>query len=445
MQESIEFQRVNNRVVEAAFDGGMVTSDAGGALLLRQFCDRQEIFERLTECFSDKRTSPVFSITELLKQRIYGLALGYEDLNDHDTIRRDPGMAVLLGKTPGQDSGAGKSTLNRLEHSATSVKQGERYKKIALDDSKLQHFFLNEFLRMARRKRLKRLILDFDATDITLHGNQEGKFFHGYYRNYCYLPLYCFCEDMPLWVELRTSDIDASKGTEEALAVIVPFLRKHLPRIRIVVRGDSGFAREGIMAWCETNGIDYIFGLAKNDRLIAHIQDDLTAMQQCFEKTQQSCRTFSEFRYRTLDSWSRTRKVVGKAEHLQKGSNPRFIVTSLKTHKAITLYEQWYCKRGDMENNIKEQLQLFSDRLSGSAKRTNQIRLWLSAVAYLIIIIFRLRALRRTTLANAEPATIRLRLFKLGASVKLSVRRIYFSLAESFPLKDLFLKAALNL
>jgi len=445
-QEALGFQGVSGKRVEARFNGGMVTTEAG-ALLLREVCERQGLFSRLARCFADHRTSRAVehSVPELLKQRVYGLACGYEDLNDHDRLRLDAIFQLLVGRTPGQDAViAGRNTLNRFELSGAKIAETERYKRIACDDQRMQRFFVEEFIRYARKRRLKEIVLDCDATDVPLHGKQEGRFYHGYYGNYCYLPLYIFCEDFPLWAELRSSNIDASAGTEAALDVIVPLIRKALPRARIIVRGDSGFAREGIMNWCETHGVHYVFGLAKNDRLLERLTGSMVQAEASFKKLGQPTRVFHDFCYRTLDSWSVRRRVIGKAEYLEKGPNPRFVVTSLTRSAvaAMELYENWYCQRGNMENRIKEQFQLFADRLSCSLKRPNQLRLWFSTVAYLALVLLKKFALQGTELANAEAQTIRSKLLKLAATVTVSARRVFFSLAEGFPFQDLFAKAA---
>lgn len=447
-QATFEFQGIKGKRVEGKFDGGMVTTEAG-ALIVREVAERRGIFERLSRCFEDHRNEEAVEHTlrSLIEQRVYGLVCGYEDLNDHDYLRVDPAFQVLIGKVPELGPQlAGRNTLNRLELSSSKIVDGERYKKICCDDEKVQSFFIEEFIRYAKKQKLKKLILDCDATDVPLHGKQEERFFHGYYGHYCYLPLYIFCEDFPLWAELRPSNIDASLGTEDALVKVVSVLRKQLGRIRIVVRGDSAFAREGIMEFCEKQGIDYVFGLAKNDRLIAKIQTQLETAETQFRKTGVPSRCYKEFRYRTLDSWSRARRVVGKAEHLEKGSNPRFVVTSLERSLAgaAALYEDWYCKRGEMENCIKEQFQLFAYRMSCNLKRANQLRLWFSTAAYLVLVLVKKYALVGTALASAEMQTIRLRLIKIAATVTVTARRVFFSMASGFPLKELFAKALKN-
>ncbi len=448
-QEVLKFQDIKGKRVEAQFDGGMVSTEAG-ALIVRELCERRGIFERFTSCFTDRR-NPVLithNLQALLEQRVYGLVCGYEDLNDHDSLRVDPVFQLLIGKVPELEPVlAGRNTLNRLELSRREVAAGERYKKIECSDEGMQEFFIEEFVRYAKKQRLKTLILDCDATDVPLHGNQEGKFFHGYYGHYCYLPLYIFCEEFPLWMELRPSNIDASLGTEDALARIIPILKKRLPKAKIVVRGDSGFAREGIMNFCEKARIDYVIGLARNARLETELAPQMKKAEAQFKKTFSASRVFKDFRYRTIDTWSRSRRVVGKAEFLSKGPNPRFVVTSLSqsSAKAVDLYEQWYCKRGEMENNIKEQFQLFSYRLSAGVKRANQLRLYFSAFAYLILVLVKKYALVGTSLATAEVQTIRLKLIKLAARVTVTARRVYLSFAQGFPLQDLFRSSLKNI
>lgn len=444
-QGAFEFQGIKGKRVEAKFDGGMVTTEAG-ALLVREVAERRGIFERLSRCFEDHRDQEAIEHTlrSLIEQRVYGLVCGYEDLNDHDRLRVDPAFQVLVGKVPELGPQlAGRNTLNRLELSSSKIVDGERYKKIACNDEKLQSFFVEEFVRYAKKRKLKELILDCDATDVPLHGKQEGRFFHGYYGHYCYLPLYVFCEDFPLWAELRPSNIDASLGTEAALLRIISILRQRLGRVRIIVRGDSGFCREGIMKFCENHRIEYVLGLAKNERLIAKIRVQLKAAEKGFKKTGTPSRCYRDFQYRTLDSWSCSRRVVGKAEYLEKGANPRFVVTSLKRSAAgaLELYEAWYCKRGEMENCIKEQFQLFSYRMSCNLKRANQLRLWFSTAAYLVLVLVKKYALAGTTLACAEMETIRLRLIKIAATVTVTARRVFFSMASGFPLQELFTRA----
>jgi hypothetical protein len=443
--ETFEFQPENKRKVEARFDGGPLTSD-GGAILVREVSKRTGILKSFSKCFTDYRDPRFcrYEVGHLVAQRVFGLVCGYEDLNDHDVLREDPLFGLLVGREEGL---AGKSTLNRLELSSEEI---TKYKKIVCDTDKVAQIFVETFLQSQSRKtrrRQKELIIDVDATDILLHGQQEGRFFHGYYGNYCYLPLYMFCGDHLLVAKLRPSNIDASLGTEEELERIIPLIRKTYPRAKIVLRGDSGFAREAIMSWCETNGVEYLFGLARNERLTRRIQAKLNRAEKEFETHGRAIRYFKELRYRTLKSWSKARRVVAKAEYLEKGSNPRFVVTSLSRSVvcALELYEQWYCKRGDMENRIKEQFSLFADRMSTATMRANQIRLYFSSVAYMLLTELRRTALRGTELATAQIQTLREKLVKIGARVTVSVRRVSISFASGYPHQDIFRRAYLNL
>lgn len=453
------FQCLGARQVLGKFDGGRITSD-GGALLLRELEEKRGIVRQFAQCFTDYRDAERIEHTvgELVGQRVYGLTLGYEDLNDHDQLRQDPLLAVLAGKPDPtgqdrlrpQDRGkalAGKSTLNRLELTPAQASAKDRYKKIAVKPEAVEEFFTQIFLQ-AHRQAPDRIVLDFDATDDPIHGEQEGRFFHGYYGEYCYLPLYVFCNGYVLCARLRRSNIDASEGAVEQLQRIVGQIRQAWPRVKIVVRGDSGFAREALMSWCEANGVDYVLGLAKNCRLEEELAPVLEQARQEYQRTGEAARLFKDFTYQTRDSWSRQRRVVAKAEVLDKGANPRFVVTSLPVAEcdAQTLYEQQYCGRGEMENRIKEQqLDLFADRTSAETMRANQLRLWFSAVAYLLIHELRQGALKGTDWAKAQCGTIRTRLLKIGAQVKISVRRILISLASGFPYEGLFLQAYQNL
>jgi hypothetical protein len=455
----LSFQPLAAREVVAKFDGGQITTDAGG-LLLRETEQATGIIRQFAECFDDYRDpeKTEHTLLQLLSQRIYALALGYEDLNDHDQLRHDPLLAVLVGKPEplGQDrvsprdrgkALAGKSTLNRLELTPVRAHAKSRYKKIVARRERLQPFFVNVFLQ-AHATPPTRIVLDLDATDDPLHGHQSGRFFHGYYKNYCYLPLYIFCGEHLLCARLRPSDIDGSAGSLKEIQRIVEQIRAKWPHVQIVVRGDSGFCREPIMAWCEANGVDYVFGLAKNDRLIAELAPELAMAKEAFEKTGQASRVYKDFVYQTRDSWSRSRRVIGKAEHLAKGSNPRFVVTSVasETLGAQAVYEDEYCARGDMENRIKEQqLQLFADRTSCATMRANQLRLWLSSVAYTLLVALRRLGLQNTELAKAQPQTIRLKLLKLGARVLVTVRKVWISLAEGYPYRRVFEQVWANL
>jgi hypothetical protein len=456
----LEFHALGRREVVGKFDGGNITSDAGG-LLLRETEKRTGIIEGFAQCFEDLRKPEMIehTVVELVSQRIYGLALGYEDLNDHDDLRRDPLFAVLVGKEDpegekrarAQDHGkaaAGKSTLNRLELTpGEPTKEELRYKKIIMNSEQLDRLFVDVFLQ-AHVEAPEEIVLDVDATDDPLHGNQEGRFFHGYYMNYCYLPLYIFCGEFLLCARLRPSNIDASEGTIEELERIIEQIRTGWPGVKIIVRGDSGFCRDNIMTWCEAHGIDYVLGFAKNERLKAMIAEELHQAQQQYEETKAASRVFKDLRYQTRESWTRERRVAAKAEHLDKGSNPRFIVSSIEVERmdARTLYEELYCGRGDMENRIKEQqLWLFADRTSAGKMRANQIRLYFSSAAYLLMQALRRLGLQSTQMATAQCNTIRLKLLKVGAQVKVTVRKVWVSLAGGYPYADLFYQVFRNL
>jgi len=453
------FQALGRREVTGRFDGGAITSDAGG-LLLREVEARSGIIRRLAACFIDHRDPDLIehSVCELLAQRIFGLALGYEDLNDHDTLRHDPLLAVLVGKADptGQDRRcrkdrgkalAGKSTLNRLELTPVGADKESRYKKVVADTQRMEAFFVELFLALQPAPP-KEIVLDLDATDDPIHGHQLGRFFHGYYDNYCYLPLYIFCGEFLLCAKLRPSDIDGAAGSVKQLAKIVERIRRVWPEVRIIVRGDSGFCRENLMSWCEANRLDYLLGLARNARLQRILGGELHEAQRQFEATGEASRVFKDFTYRTQKSWSRERRVVGKAEHLAKGSNPRFVVTTLTAEEvdARTLYEDRYCARGEMENRIKEQqMCLFADRTSCATMRANQLRLWMSSVAYLLLVALRQFGLQGTAMSHARCDTIRLKLLKIGALVRTTVRRVWISLSESCPYQRLFAQAFENL
>lgn len=455
--EGLEFQGLGRREIRASFDAPAISSDAGG-LLLRELEGKLGIVQQFAQCFDDYR-SPVYTIhtlEELLKQRIFGIALGYEDLNDHEQLRHDPMMAVLAGKTdPTPAEGfalAGKSTLNRLELTPVGAHAKSRYKKIVARHGQIEDFFVDVFLKLNKKPHKKqppkRIVLDLDATDDPLHGRQLGRFFHGYYKSYCYLPLYIFCGSHLLCAKLRPADIDASAGSVKQLDRIVGKIREQWPKVQIVIRGDSGFCREKIMRWCEENNVDYVLGLAKNKRLKAILAGSLELAQQQYSTTKQPTRIFEEFGYRTQKSWSRFRRVIGKAEHLAKGSNPRFVVTSLSCDEmdAATVYEKEYCARGDMENRIKEQqLYLFADRTSASTMRANQLRLWLSTVAYVLLNALRELGLRGTEFETAQCHTIRLKLFKIGAAIRVTVRKVWVSLSSSYPYAVVFTNVLQNL
>jgi len=450
-QESLQFHPLFRRAVRGQFDGGTITTDAGG-LLLREVEKRTGIIAQYAACFTDHRDRARIEhgVEELVAQRVYGLALGYEDLNDHEELRRDPLLAVLVEKPDptgetrarARDQGqalAGKSTLNRLELSAAEVSEEERYKKIGLDFAAVDRMLVEIFLQ-AHREAPKQIVLDLDSTDDPLHGEQEGRFFHGYYGHYCYLPLHIFCGEMLLGARLRVANIDGAAGSVEELARIIRQIRAAWPEVQIIVRGDSGFCREELMVWCEANQVDYVLGLAKNDRLRAEITSELHQAEEECQRTGQAARVFKEFAYQTRESWSRARRVIAKAEHLEKGSNPRFVVTSLPSQAwaARALYEDLYCARGEMENRIKEQLMLFSDRTSTAFLRSNQIRLYFSAVAYLLMQALRRLGLQGTELAKAQCTTLRLKLLKIGALMRITVRKVWVSLASGYPYQELF-------
>ena len=458
-QQTFLFQAQTKRKLVAHFNGGNICSDAGG-LLLQQTERLTGIIRRFAGCFTDYRDADLIehTVEELVAQRVYALALGYEDLNDHDELRNDPLLAALVGKDDpagknrlrNRDKGkalAGKSTLNRLELTPARANKNSRYKKITVSRHAVDEFFVDVLLDSYSRPPSE-IVLDLDATDDPLHGNQSGRFFHGYYKNYCYLPLYIFCGEHLLCARLRPSNIDASTGSVKELDRIVSQIRRRWPDVRIVIRGDSGFCRERIMSWCEGNDVDYVLGLAKNVRLKREIADELEQAKMMCEQTRQAARVFKDFRYQTLKSWSCSRRVVGKAEYLDKGENPRFVVTSLSSDKvdARTLYEQTYCARGEMENRIKEQqLWLFADRTSCATMRANQSRLWFSSVAYTLMQALRRLGLKDTKLARAQCSTIRLKLLKIGAQVRVTVRKIWVSLSESYPYQQLFRQVYENL
>ena len=457
-RRTFEFHGVGRRRISARFDGGEITSD-GGALLLREVERRIGVVRRFASCFTDHR-QPLrieHTVGELIGQRVFGLALGYEDLNDHDELRRDPLLAAVLGKRDlkgerrrQRDQGsalAGKSTLNRLELTREGSSARERYKKIELDFAAVDSLLVQTFIR-SHRTPPREIVLDLDATDDPLHGKQEGRFFHGYYDQYCYLPLYVFCGDHLLCARLRQANIDASAGAIDELAGIVAELREAWPDVAITIRADSGFCREEIMAWCEDRGIDFVFGLARNPRLERLVRKQLRKAKIQCAKTGAPARLFKELRYRTRNTWSQRRRVVAKAEALPKGANPRFIVTSFSKDQvdAKTLYEEVYCARGEMENKIKEQqLFLFADRTSTHWMRSNQIRLYFSSIAYLLMSALRRLGLAGTEMARAQCDTIRCKLLKIGARIQITFRRLWVSFASGCPYAALFAAAYDNL
>src|SRR4051812_25603003 len=448
----LDFPMLGSRQVLADFDGGDISSD-GGALLLRQTERLTGIIRQFAACFTDHRDPDLVEhqVEHLLAQRVYGLALGYEDLIDHDDLRRDPLLATVVGKDDPsgktrrrqRDRGkalAGKSTLNRLELTPVAADKDSRYKKIVCHTRDVERLFVTLFLQ-AHSRPPERIVLDLDATDDPVHGHQLGRFFHGYYKGYCYLPLYVFCGDHLLCARLRPSDIDAAAGSVKHLERIVAQIREAWPQVRIVIRADSGFCREEILRWCEGNGVDYLIGLAKNTRLVAAIAAEAEQARQQFEATKQPARCFTELRYQTRETWSRERRVVAKAEHLAKGPNPRFVVTSLSAEErsAQPLYERDYCGRGEMENRIKEQqLHLFADRTSAGTMRANQVRLFCSSIAYTLLNALRRLGLTGTEWAEAQCQTIRLKLLKIGALVRVTVRLVWVHLASGCPYAEVF-------
>jgi len=461
----MEFQGLGRRRVEAAFDGGHVSSD-GGALLLREADVRLDLCRRFAQCFTDHRHAAFVEhpVESLVRQRVMGLCLGYEDLNDHDTLSLDPLLAVACGS--GDPEGArrtnkrareqgralaGHSTLDRLELTPEAVDwedRRRRYYRLVHHPERIEALFLELFLE-SFDEAPEELVLDFDPTDILLHGEQEGRFFHGYYGDYCYLPMYVFCGDQLVAVRLRTSDRDASDGALALLLFIVRAIRAKFPHVRIIIRGDSAFARDALMTYCEqSEGLYYVFGLAKNARLKRRIRTQHYEAQQHHAATGKATRVYTEFRYQTRGSWCRARRVIAKAEQLDKGFNPRFVVTNLPGHEiqSRAVYEGRYCPRGDMENRIKEcQLDLFADRTSSHFMRTNQLRVWFSALAYILTNAVRQRGLKGTRLAKATSGTIRTLLLKIGARVVVSVRRVRAFLSSAAPYQDVFIQAWRNL
>ena len=440
-QETFAFTAHFSRRVEAGFSAGQVSSD-GGAPLLREVDLRINLLGRLAGCFIDGRRPRLVKhpLTEMLSQRIYGLALGYEDLNDHEQLRSDPLLGLLSGKRELDEPLAGKSTLNRLE----LVGRTGRYHKIGYSAEAIDRLLADLFIDSHATPPTE-IVLDLDATDIPLYGYQPERFFHGYYGNYCYLPLYIFAGDQLLCARLRPANQDAAAGSVEEVRRIVAQLRERWPGVKIILRADSGFCREELMAWCEReeNHVNYVFGLARNKRLQKIIGAQMQQAHMLHQSTGKAARLFTEFDYRTKKSWSCSRRVVAKAEYLDKGENPRFVVTSLTAEQwpAQELYEKFYCARGEMENRIKEQMCLFADRLSTDEMKGNQLRLYFSALAYTLMEALRRLALKGTEWAQAQVNTIRLKLFKIGAIVRISVRRVLLQLSSAYPWKDIYAAA----
>ena len=453
------FQEANGREVVARFDGGTLTSDAG-AVLLREVEQRTRILTQFASCFRDHRnpSRTRHSVAQMVRQRVYGIALGYEDLNDHDELRLDPLMALLSESPDLAAPGAGKSTLNRLELTGETIAAKARYKKITVNHDAVDQFLVDVFLQAHGGSAPRAVTLDLDATDDPLHGAQEGRFFHGYYGHYCYLPLYIFAGDHLLCARLRTANRDASAGALEEVKRIVAQLRAAWPSVEITLRADSGFCRDAIMSWCESNSVHYVFGVAKNARLNAMIERELADAAAACAATNRPARVFADLTYQTLESWSCERRVVAKAEQLTPNtgdgddddgkSNPRFVVTSLSEDAcdARRLYEDVYCARGEMENRIKEQqLGLFADRTSAATLRANQLRLYWSSVAYVLLAALRRIGLAGTELARAQCTTIRLKLLKIGAQIRVSVRKVWLALPTGCPRATLFERVHANL
>ncbi len=458
--DSLDFGSVEGRSIVAAFDGGEITSD-GGALLLARTNAAIRLIDRVAVAFTDRRNPDLIEheVVTMAGQRIIGEALGYPDLNDHDRLRHDPLLASILGKLEARDKRcaplAGKSTLNRLEHAPEEgeARAPHRYHKISYDAAAIDRLLLDIFKEAqdaedgrhlkgkGKKKQRKLFVLDPDATDVPLHGHQEGRHFHGHYDCYCYLPLYIFCGRHLLTARLRPSSIDGASGITEEIARITAFIRTHWPDALIVVRADSGFCRDELMAWCEDNDVHFVIGCAKNPRLNAAIKPELAEAETEHKATRRPARRFKDLVYQTHDSWTQPRRVVAKAEWTEGEANPRFVVTSLTEDvmDARALYEDFYCKRGEMENRIKEtQTDLFGDHMPATTMRANQLRLTFSALAYVLMCALRRIALAGTKLERATCATIRLCLLKIGAQITVSVRRVKVALATSCPWRELF-------
>lgn len=448
IQSGFGFAACGKREVVAGFDGGTISSD-GGSLVLRQTDQKLNLLKRFAECFLDGRQQNKVdhSVSEMISQRVYGLALGYEDLNDHDQLRKDPLFGVLAGRENLERPLAGKSTLNRLE---LSTEEPNRYKKIILRTEAADRLLGRVFLE-SYAKAPEQIVLDVDATDLPLHGQQEKRFFHGYYGGYCYLPLYIFCGEQLLCARLRQSSSEAAAGTLEEIKPIVAQIRTAWPEVKILIRGDSGFCRNELMNWCESNGVKYVFGLARNQRLRKIIGAQMHQALLLWQETETPARVFTEFQYQTRKrkngGWDRERRVIAKAEHIHGKENPRFVVTSLTAEEwtAQALYEDLYCARGEMENRIKEQFSLFADRVSAETMRANQLRLYMSAMAYVLMCGLRRLGLSTTELAKAQVSTIRTKLLKIGAQVRVTVRKVWIAMASSYPWQKLFQQVCLNL
>ena len=447
-QSGFGFEACGRREVVARFDGGTISSD-GGAFLLRQTDQRLNLLARLAKCFLDGRNPDLVehSVLEMVSQRVYGLAMGYEDLNDHEQLRSDPVFGILAGREDLDAPLAGKSTLNRME---LGTGANDRYKKITFWKEAVDELLVKVFLE-SHPSAPAEIVLDVDTTDLPLHGKQEGRFFHGYYDSYCYLPLYVFCGEHVLCARLREANHDASFGCLAEIQRIVTQIRAAWPEVKIVLRGDSGFCRNELMSWCENHRVDFVFGLARNQRLRKIIGAEMYEASQEWNRTGQPARVFAEFDYQTRKTkksgWDCERRVVAKAEHIDGKENPRFVVTSLNREAwaAQALYEKLYCVRGDMENRIKEQFSLFADRVSTETMRANQMRLYLSTMAYVLVSGLRRLGLQATELAQAQVSTIRTKLLKIGAQIRVTVRKVWVSMASSYPWQGLYQQVWMNL
>ncbi len=447
-QSSFGFEACGRREIVARFDGGTISSD-GGAMLLRQTDRRLNLLPRLADCFLDGRNQNQVehSVLEMLSQRIYGLTLGYEDLNDHEQLRRDPVFGILAGRAELERPLAGKSTLNRLELSGD---EADRYKKIKFLPEAMDELLVKIFIE-SHQHAPEQIILDVDTTDLPLHGRQEGRFFHGYYDCYCYLPLYIFCGEHVLCARLREANHDASFGSQEEIERTVKQIRNAWPEVKIIVRADSGFCRNELMSWCESHGVDFVLGMARNKKLRRIIGGQMHEATEQWKQTNKPARVFTEVQYQAKKTkkggWDRVRRVAAKAEHIDGKENPRFVVTSLTSEQwpAKALYEELYCARGDMENRIKEQFSLFADRVSAETMRANQLRLYLSAMAYILVSGLRRLGLKATALAEAQVSTIRTKLLKIGAQIRVTVRKVWVSMASSYPWQDLYQQVWTNL
>lgn len=446
-QVSFSFARHFSRSVQADFAGGQISSD-GGALLLREADRRLNLLARFSRCFRDARDPRyvIHLLPQMIRQRVYGLVLGYEDLNDHEQLRHDSLLGLMAGKAEiGQKPLAGKSTLNRVE---LGGKNPNRYKKVLYESAAIDQLLVDVFLE-AHEQAPERIVLDLDVTDLALHGHQEGRFFHGYYDQYCYLPLYIFCGPHLLGVRLRQANQDAAAGCKEELERIVQQIRQRWPETLIIVRADSGFCRDELMDWCEQQPqVEFVVGFARNSKLREMIELQMAEATAQAKEKGQPARVFTEFLYATVSgTWSRQRRVVAKAEYLDDKENPRFVVTSLATQAwpAQKLYEELYCARGDMENRIKEQFSLFASRVSAEGFRANQLRVYFSAIGYVLLQGLRRLGLQGTDLAHAQCSTLRLKLLKIGTLIRISVRRIHLLLASGYPDQDMFRRIYLRL